>query len=76
MKRNLFTDGNGTECVGIDDVGTYYPLRHWDTAQREIQELKDLLRDGVALGLFTEAYDSSSDHKLLCTRVAEVLGNV
>lgn len=73
MRRKVFVDGNGTECIGVEGVGTYYPLRHWNAAQRQIQELKDLLRDAVGLGLLTEAHDSSSDHKQLCKRVAEVL---
>ncbi|WRQ13085.1 hypothetical protein [Vibrio phage vB_VpM-pA2SJ1] len=49
MKKNVFTDGNGSNLIMVEGMGAYAPLHELDEAKREIEYLLTMQADAVSI---------------------------
>lgn len=49
MKKNVFTDGNGSNLIMVEGMGAYAPVHELDEAKREIEYLLEVQAAAVEL---------------------------
>ncbi|WPH64059.1 hypothetical protein vBVpP1_59 [Vibrio phage vB_VpP_1] len=52
MKKNVFTDGNGSNLIMVEGMGAYAPAHELDAVKRELEDLKRMVitdKDGHTL---------------------------